>query len=164
MRNRVREAWPSYQAQPSTSATILCDVCVLVAAARIDHPHHAPAMAALDPAIADGAPIGWSSQIQAAVLRLISNSRIFPSPTPTGEAFRQADLQREYPRTIRIEPGRDHWRIFQSLVIGAGLTGGATSDAWHAALAIEHGCTWWTFDRDFTVQRFPGLRLRLLET
>jgi predicted nucleic acid-binding protein len=29
---------------------------------------------------------------------------------------------------------------------------------WYAALAIEHGCTFITFDRDYA--RFPGLRWR----
>ena len=32
----------------------------------------------------------------------------------------------------------------------------ALTDAWLAALAIEHGCEWITFDRDFA--RFTGLR------
>jgi predicted nucleic acid-binding protein len=32
------------------------------------------------------------------------------------------------------------------------------SDAYLAALAIEHGCEWITTDRDFS--RFPGLKWR----
>ncbi len=34
------------------------------------------------------------------------------------------------------------------------------TDAWFAALAIESGCEWVTFDRDFS--RFPGLKYTLL--
>ena len=37
-------------------------------------------------------------------------------------------------------------------------TGNLVADAWHAAMAIEHGCEWTTTDGDFA--RFPGLRSR----
>lgn len=161
-RPAVREAPGSYR--PDTSEVVLCDVNILVAAGRPEHPHHQLANRELQALFdADGA-FGCATHLLAAMVRICTNPRVFPEPTPPADAFRAVDAYRGYARAIRIEPGRDHWRIFQSLVIGAGLTGGATSDAWHAALAIEHGCTWWTFDRDFTVQRFPGLRLRLLET
>ena len=35
------------------------------------------------------------------------------------------------------------------------------TDAWYAALAIEWGCEWITFDRDYA--RFPGLKWRTPE-
>ena len=35
-----------------------------------------------------------------------------------------------------------------------------TTDAWYAALAIESGCEWVTFDRGFA--RFPGLKCTIL--
>ena len=38
--------------------------------------------------------------------------------------------------------------------------GGDTTDAWYAALAIEWGCEWVTFDRDF--RRFPSLKCTIL--
>jgi hypothetical protein len=38
------------------------------------------------------------------------------------------------------------------------LSGPRISDAWFAALAIEHGCVWITCDRDYT--RFPDLDWR----
>lgn len=37
-------------------------------------------------------------------------------------------------------------------------TGPRVTDAWFAALAIEWGCEWITFDRDDA--RFPGLKWR----
>ncbi len=36
--------------------------------------------------------------------------------------------------------------------------GNLVADAYHAALAIEHGVEWGTTDRDYA--RFPGLRWR----
>ncbi|MGH7186829.1 MAG: PIN domain-containing protein, partial [Pseudomonadota bacterium] len=35
------------------------------------------------------------------------------------------------------------------------------TDAWFAALAIEHGCEWVTLDKDFG--RFKGLKWRLVK-
>ena len=36
------------------------------------------------------------------------------------------------------------------------VDGPRVADAWFAALAIEGGCEWITFDRDYS--RFPGLK------
>jgi uncharacterized protein len=60
-----------------------------------------------------------------------------------------------------IEPGPRHWSIFMDLCKKAAASGNLVQDAWLAALAIESGCEWITFDRDFA--RFPGLRWRIPE-
>jgi hypothetical protein len=44
--------------------------------------------------------------------------------------------------------------------LGAGMAGNLSSDAHLAALAIEHGATLVSFDRDF--ERFAGLRFERL--
>ena len=46
------------------------------------------------------------------------------------------------------------------MVTSLGIRGPDTTDAYFAALAVEHGCEWWTLDRDF--DRFPTLRWRNL--
>jgi hypothetical protein len=46
------------------------------------------------------------------------------------------------------------------LLLGAGTAGHLTTDAHIAAVAIEHGATVGTFDRDF--RRFAGLEVDLL--
>jgi predicted nucleic acid-binding protein len=50
--------------------------------------------------------------------------------------------------------------MVKDLIQGTGIRGSATTDAYLAALALEHGCEWWTTDKDFA--RFPGLRWRNL--
>lgn len=42
------------------------------------------------------------------------------------------------------------------LCIETDTRGPRVTDAWYAALAIEWGCEWITFDRDYA--RFPGLK------
>ena len=55
-----------------------------------------------------------------------------------------------------VEPGAGHWAIFERLCHATSTIGPRVTDAWFAALAIEHGCEWVTTDRDFA--RFPGLK------
>jgi predicted nucleic acid-binding protein len=62
----------------------------------------------------------------------------------------------EWPRAVMIAPGRGHWDIFVSLC--GGIQGALVTDAYLAALAVEHGCELITTDSDFA--RFPGLRWR----
>ena len=51
--------------------------------------------------------------------------------------------------------------MFERLCVETNTRGPRASDAWFAALAIEHGCTWITYDRDYA--RFPGLDWQLPE-
>ena len=57
-----------------------------------------------------------------------------------------------------LEPGIRHWPIFSEILIDVGASGPRVSDVHLAALAIEHGATFCTNDRDFRV--FPQLDVR----
>jgi uncharacterized protein len=50
------------------------------------------------------------------------------------------------------------WRAFAAEPTDAGAVGNVVPDAYHAALAMEHGCEHMTTDKGFS--RFPGLRWR----
>ena len=58
----------------------------------------------------------------------------------------------------RAQPGDRHWGILQRLLAEGQAAGPLAMDAALAAIAIEHGATLCTTDRDFS--RFPGLRWR----
>ena len=60
------------------------------------------------------------------------------------------------PHCRTVEPGERHWPIFEKLCRDTNTTGPRVTDAWFAALAIEHGCEWVTLDLDYA--RFPGLK------
>ena len=49
-----------------------------------------------------------------------------------------------------------HWSLFRELCERADCRGNLVQDAYLAALALEHNCTYITTDRDFS--RFPRLR------
>ena len=54
-----------------------------------------------------------------------------------------------------LDPGDRHWEILQGLTRQGRVAGPLVMDAVLAAIAIEHGATLHTTDRDFT--RFAGL-------
>lgn len=134
----------------------LPDVNVLIYAHRADAPEHLRYAAWLRTLAAAPEPFALSASVLAGFLRIVTNARIFDRPTPmaTAAAFCQRLVER--PRAVMIAPGRQHWDIFVGLC--ADIEGPLVSDAYLAALAIEHGCELITTDSDFA--RFAGLRWR----
>jgi hypothetical protein len=61
----------------------------------------------------------------------------------------------EQPISTIVLPTDRHWALLSSLLTSGQASGPLVSDAHLAALAIEHGATLVTNDRDFA--RFPGL-------
>lgn len=139
---------------------ILCDVGVLLGAMVEHSPHHSACRGELERLLSRPRDMAVSELILAAVVRIGSNPRVFrPTPTPE-EVFRYVEALTSQTEVRRVEPGPRHWMIFRSLVLETGIRGSDTTDAYLAALAMEHGCEWWTTDAGFS--RFPGLRWRNL--
>jgi hypothetical protein len=134
---------------------ILPDVNVLIYAFRKDTAQHAVCKAWLDAVVAGDAQFGLSPLTLSALARITTNARIFKEPSPLGEVFVYCDNLLGQPHCESVTPGERHWAIFRELCVSTGTRGPRIADAWFAALAIEHGCTWITFDRDYA--RFPGL-------
>lgn len=89
---------------------------------------------------------------------IASNPRIFKEPSPVEEVFAFCDNLLGQPHCQPVSPGPRHWSIFTRICLEADVRGPRISDAWFAALAIEHGCAWITYDRDYG--RFPKLEWR----
>ena len=134
---------------------ILPDVNVLIYAFTADVPEHAVCPAWLGRVTEGDARFGISPLVVSAVVRVTSGSRVFRNPSTLEEAFRFCDYLQQLPHCEIIEPGERHWDIFRRLCIETNMRGRRVTDAWFAALAIEWGCQWITFDRDYA--RFPGL-------
>lgn len=135
---------------------ILADVNVLIYAFRRDSSQHAVCRAWLEKTVSEDAQFGVSPLVLSAVARIVTNPRIFEHPSPLNEVLGYCDDLLDQPHCTTVVPGDRHWTIFKRLCIDAGIRGGRTTDAWFAALAIEHACTWITFDRDYA--RFPELK------
>jgi len=137
---------------------ILFDVNVLLNAHRPGQEHHGVARELLERTVNAPAPFAVSELVLSAFVRIATSPRAFAVPTPLEVAFRFTHglLRRSNTRVVR--PGERHWAIFEQLCRRTQARGALIADAQHAAIAIEHGCEWVSFDRDFA--RFPDLRWR----
>jgi len=137
---------------------ILADVNVLIHAFRKDSAQHTVCKPWLDQIVAGEAQFGVSPLVLSAVTRITTNPRIFEQPSPVDEVFAYCDDLLGQPHCEIVQPGDRHWAIFKRLCIETSTRGPRITDAWFAALAIEHACTWITYDRDYA--RFPDLNWR----
>ena len=138
---------------------ILPDVNVLVHAFRSDSSNHDTCRAWLDGVVNGDARYGMAPQILSGVVRITTHPKVFAEPSTLDEVFRFCDILLAQSHCVVIQPGERHWEIFSRLCTEADARGNLAPDAWFAALTIESGCEWITFDRDYA--RFPGLRWRV---
>jgi len=81
---------------------------------------------------------------------------VFDPPSTPDTAFAFVSSLTERPTARIVGPGPDHMAILERLCRVTGATGKLVTDARHAAVALEHGCTMVSTDSDFG--RFPDLR------
>jgi toxin-antitoxin system PIN domain toxin len=91
-----------------------------------------------------------------AFLRIGTNPRVFERPLSMSEAEAVISSWLAQPTAGILEPGERHWEILRALARDGQSTGALVMDAVIAAIALEHGATLHTTDRDFS--RFPGLK------
>ena len=137
---------------------ILPDVNPLIYAFRPDAPHHPVCRSWLARVITGDAKFGLSRLVLSAVVRITTDPRVYSPPSSLDDAFGFCEDLLEQPHCQLVEPGERHWDIFRRLCVETNTRGRKVTDAWFAALAIEWGCEWITFDRDFA--SFPELRWR----
>ena len=134
----------------------LLDVNILVAAHREDAEQHHTTRPWLESQLGNPPGIALSDLVLSGFVRVVTHPRIFKIPTPLKQALEfAADLRARSSVTI-VRPGVSHWEIFLDLCRSADARGNLVPDAYHAALAIEYGLEWITFDRGFA--RYPRLR------
>ena len=135
---------------------ILPDVNVLIYAFRRDLPQHRVCRPWLARVVSGDERFGISPLVLSALVRITTNPRTFRMPSSIDEAFGFCEDLLRQPHCQVVDPGERHWEIFKRLCVDTDTRGSRVTDVWFAALAIEWGCEWITFDRDYA--RFPGLR------
>lgn len=93
-----------------------------------------------------------------AFLRVATNPRASPTPTPPETAWAIVAGWLAAPNAWTPTPGPGYATILGNLVLRHRLTGNLVPDAQLAALAIEHGLTLYSADGDFA--RFDELAWR----
>ncbi|HEV8232490.1 MAG TPA: type II toxin-antitoxin system VapC family toxin [Thermoanaerobaculia bacterium] len=135
---------------------ILVDANLLFYAYNRSSDHHEAAREWLETTISRGERIGFSWTVLLAFLRLATTPRVFPEPLSTTETSAIVSDWLARPNVAVVHPTERHWEILSSLLAVTRTRGKDVTDAHLAALAVEHGATFCTTDRDFA--RFPGLR------
>jgi len=136
---------------------LLFDVNIYLYAHRQDSEHHSRIRKYLADHLRGTAVVGYAPLVLSGFLRVVTHRKVFNPPTDLDTAIEFCRTIMDLPVSVPVVPGNSHWSIFSHLLRASGAKGNLVPDAWLAALAIEHGCTWVTTDRDFA--RFPGLRV-----
>jgi toxin-antitoxin system PIN domain toxin len=137
---------------------LLFDVNILVHAFREDSPRHQEVRQWLEGVLGEETSFGVADLVLSGFIRVVTHPRVFDPPAPLERALDLTEAILAHPGCVVIRPGPRHWRIFLRLCRETDARGNLVPDAYLAALAIESGSEWITFDRDFA--RFPGLRWR----
>lgn len=135
---------------------ILPDANLLLYAYHPRTEQHEPSRAWLEDALSGTELVQFPWLTLWAFLRISTNPRAFERPLTGGEAAAAVASWLARPNAGLLEPGARHWEILRRLVEDAQCVGPLVTDAALAALAIEHGATLHTTDRDFA--RFAGLQ------
>jgi uncharacterized protein len=137
---------------------LLVDANVLLYAVNERAREHATARDWLLEALGGGEAVAFAWTVLLAFLRLSTHPGLFARPLSAVQAAEVVERWLQSPSVVTIEPTRRHLPLLRGLLERAGTGGNLVGDAHLAALALEHGATVVSFDRDFA--RFEGLTLR----
>jgi toxin-antitoxin system PIN domain toxin len=134
-------------------------VNVVVAAHRQDHIDHSEVRPWFDDMTERRERFTVPAQVWGSFLRITTNRRIFAVPTPIGEAFDFIDATVAQPGHLLLGPGPRHLELLRQLCLESDAVGDLITDVLLAAIALEHGATVVTLDRDFSrFSSVPHLR------
>lgn len=137
---------------------LVLDVNVVLAAHRADHPHHGVVRPWFDSLVGGDDDFGVPDLVWASFLRVATNRRIFEVPSPVADAFAFIDATTSQRHHLPVAAGPRHLALVRRLCEEADASGDLVPDAVLGAIAVEHGATVITLDRDFF--RFASVRHR----
>ncbi len=128
------------------------DVNVLLAAARLDHPHHAVAHAWLQEALAAavrGTPLCLQGMVAASFLRLATHPKVFREPTPIEAALDFVNALLECPGVLQPALAEE-WPELCELCAEWQISANDVPDAWLAAAVLRQSDHLVSFDSGFS--------------
>jgi len=135
---------------------ILIDANLLIYSHNAEASQHAHARVWLEETLSGPDPVRFAWVSILAFLRLTTDARVLAHPHSMNDVASIAAEWLARPNVDVLSPTPRHWTILHDLLDRGQVRGPLVSDAHLAALAIEHGATLCTTDRDFA--RFPGLK------
>lgn len=137
---------------------ILVDANLLFYAEDALSPKHKEARIWWDNTLSGEQPVGLAWITCMAFIRIYTNPRAVHSPLSIEEATKTVDGWLAQPGVQILEPTNRFWGILQSLLVESQAIANLSSDAYLAALAMDHDCELCSTDADFS--RFQNLRWR----
>lgn len=134
----------------------IVDLNVLLYAINADDPNHQAVCSWWEDALNGEEPIGLAWIVLLGFLRISTRSSVFPNPLTPSQALERIQRWLDASPTRIVHEGDEHFRILDRLIRDCGTAGNLTTDVHLAAIAIHHGATLASCDRDF--QRFNQLR------
>lgn len=135
---------------------IVVDANLLIYAYQSEGREHEPSRVWLDAQFAGDQQLALPWESLNAFTRIVSNPRVFPSPSTTREAWEQVEAWLRMPNTWVPVPTPQHASIVGDLYRSGDYSANDVPDIHLAALAISHGLKLATHDAGFA--RFEGLR------
>ena len=137
---------------------ILVDANILLYAEDSLHPLNQQARTWWDKQLSGSETVCLCWLVLTAFIRIGTNPRVFEQPLSLEQAISRVQSWLDQPCTRIIGPTQRHWLVFKQMLVEGQASANLVTDAYLAALAIQHGCTLATTDCDFA--RFPRLKWR----
>jgi len=141
---------------------LMPDVNILVYAHRREDPDHEFYRSWLERLANGHEPFALSLLVAVAFVRVVTHPSFQPQPTPLHQALAVIDSLATVTTCAMLGPNERHWHLVKMLCEASAARGKLVADAQHAAVAMEHGCTWVTRDEEFEKFRNSGLRVEIL--
>lgn len=135
---------------------ILIDANLLLYAYHPKAEQHEKSRRWLEAVLSGTDVVGFAWLTLWAFVRISTNPRVFDNPLSASEAADAVSSWLDQPVSTILQPGDRHWDILRAVARDGQAVGPLFMDAVLAAIAMEHGATLCTTDRDFA--RFPGLK------
>jgi hypothetical protein len=135
---------------------IVVDANILLYAHDSSDARHPAAARWLESTFGGSDAVGLALMTVLAFIRIASDPRVYAMPMLTADAIGLVESWLQRTNVQLIGPTGGHWRTLSGIAASGQARGPMTTDAHLAALALEHGATLATVDRDFS--RFAGLR------
>ena len=137
---------------------ILVDANLLIYAYDPDCRQHEASRRWLEDALSGAGLVRFAWLTIWAFIRISTSPHVFVRPLSAPEAHAAVASWLKRPNAGIVEPGDRHLEILGNLLRSGQAAGALVMDAALAAIAVEHGATLCSTDRDFS--RFPELDWR----
>lgn len=136
---------------------IVADVNVMVAAFRLDHPHHPVVRPWFDRELVSGESLIVPDLVWAGFVRVVTSKRIFTIPATIDDALDFVDAVRSHTSYTAMPHLPNILEVFGTLCRTQQVSGNLVTDAYIASVALSLGAPIVTLDRDF--RRFETLKI-----